>query len=278
MEVRQLLRAYGIEPRKGLGQNFLTEPRILARILAAAEVKADDQILEVGPGLGGLTRALAEKARRVVAVELDSRLIAILRETLADLPNVELVPADILTVDVGKIMSGNAGIASYKVVANLPYSITSAALRRLLESKPAPELLVVMVQKEVAQRITASPGQMSLLAVSVQFYGRARIVTYVPAGAFYPRPKVDSAILRIETYAKPLLAVGDPARFFALVRAGFGQRRKQLRNALAQGLGLPAAVIEETMQRCGLDPKRRAESLSLEEWAALMNAMETACR
>jgi len=270
MNVSQLLRAYGLTPKKGLGQNFLVSKGILARILAAAEVEADDQILEVGPGLGLLTRSLAEKAARVVAVEVDPQLVAILQDTLADLPHVEVLSADILEVDAGEIM-GSA--TPYKVVANLPYNITSAALRHLLESRPRPKRLVVMVQKEVARRIAASPGQMSLLAVSVQFYGAPRIIAHVPAGAFYPKPKVDSAIVRIDTFAERTLAEGDPSHFFAVVRAGFAQRRKQLRNSLAQGLGLLPALVEDVLQQCGVDPRRRAQTLSMEEWKALSQAL-----
>lgn len=270
LQVHQLLRNFGLEPRKSLGQNFLMDQRFLSRILEAAELSAQDQVLEIGPGLGGLTRALAERAGRVTAVELDGKLVAALKETLSDLPNVTLVNADILDLDIGE----NMGRAPYKVVANLPYNITSVALRHLLGASPRPSLLVLMVQKEVAQRIVAEPGEMSLLAVSVQFYGQPRLVTKVPAGAFFPVPKVDSAILRIETFPQPMAAEADSPRFFSLARAGFGQRRKQLRNSLAHGLGLPTALIEERLRACALDPQRRAESLSLAEWGMLLRAFD----
>lgn len=268
MNVRKLLQAYGVQPRKSLGQNFLVDGNHLARVLAAAEIEPEDQVLEVGPGLGTLTRALAERADRVVAVEVDRRLVDILHDALADLPNVELFLADILQVNIGEIMGRER---PYKVVANLPYQITSAALRHLLESETRPALVVVMVQWEVARRIVASPGEMSLLAVSVQFYGEPHIVARVPAGAFYPRPKVDSAILRIVPHAQPRLADRkEIERFFALVRAGFAQRRKQLRNALAAGLALPVQCIEQALLSSGIDPTRRAQTLSLAEWESLL--------
>lgn len=272
MRAKQLLQQYGLAPRKGMGQNFLVEDRYLQRIVDAAEIGPQDQIVEVGPGLGNVTRALAERAGRVIAVELDRDLVRVLRETLGDLPHVEIVAADILEVSMAQLL-GSRAVAPYKVVANLPYNITSAVLRHFLESEPRPMRLVLMVQKEVAQRITATPGEMSLLAVSVQFYGAPRIVAHVPAGAFYPRPKVDSAIMRIDTYTQPPVEVADVARFFAVVRAGFGQRRKQLRNALSHGLGMPTAAVEEAMRRCGLDPQRRAETLDLGEWAALVRCL-----
>ncbi len=272
MRAKQLLQQYGLVPRKGMGQNFLVEDRYLERIVDAAEIGPCDQIVEVGPGLGNVTRALAERAGRVIAVELDRDLVRVLRETLGDLPNVQIVAADILEVSMAQLL-GPRAIEPYKVVANLPYNITSAVLRHLLESEPRPIRLVLMVQKEVAQRITATPGEMSLLAVSIQFYGAPRIVAHVPTGAFYPRPKVNSAIVRIDVYAQPPVEVADVARFFAVVRAGFGQRRKQLRNALSHGLGMPTATVEEAMRRCGLDPQRRAETLDLGEWAALVRCL-----
>ncbi len=272
MRAKQLLQQYGLAPRKGMGQNFLVEDRYVERIVDAAEIGPRDQIVEVGPGLGNVTRALAERARRVIAVELDRDLVRVLRDMLGDLPHVEIVAADILEVSMAQLL-GSHVTEPYKVVANLPYNITSAALRHLLESVPRPTRLILMVQKEVAQRITATPGDMSLLAVSVQFYGAPRIVAHVPAGAFYPRPKVDSAIVRIDTFAQPPVEVTDTARFFAVVRAGFGQRRKQLRNALSHGLSLPTAVVEEAMRRCGLDPRRRAETLGLADWASLAHCL-----
>lgn len=271
MDPREILRRYGLRPRKGLGQNFLVDRRALERIVAAAELTPDDTVLEVGPGVGQLTRLLAEAAGQVVAVELDREMVRVLQQELADRPNVEVVEADILKVDPGEI----TGRRPYKVVANLPYYITSAALRHLLEAQPPPTLLVVTVQQEVAERITASPGEMSILSVSVQFYGRPRRVARIPAGAFYPPPKVDSAVVRIDVYppGERPIQVDDPERFFRVVRAGFGQRRKQLRNSLSAGLRLRSGEVEAALQRAGIDPHRRAETLSLDEWARLSEQM-----
>ncbi len=267
VDPREVLRRHGLRPRKGLGQNFLVDRRALERIVAAAGLTTADTVIEVGPGAGQLTRLLAEAAGRVVAVELDPQMVAALREELAGYTNVELVEADILQVDPAALAGGQP----YKVVANLPYYITSAALRHLLEAQPPPTRLVVTVQQEVAQRITAAPGEMSLLAVSVQLYGRPQRVARIPAGAFYPPPKVDSAAVRIDVYApheRPVEVV-DKERFFRVVRAGFGQRRKQLRNSLSAGLALPSAEVEAALARARIAPHRRAETLSLEEWAAL---------
>jgi 16S rRNA (adenine1518-N6/adenine1519-N6)-dimethyltransferase len=220
-----------------------------------------------------LTRLLAQQAKRVIAVELDQRLVEILSQTLADFPNVKVIQGDILEMEPG----GPAGLSglspNYKVVANLPYYITSAVLRHLLTARVKPQLIVVTVQREVAQRMIASPGQMSLLSVSVQFYGRPRIVARIPAGAFYPAPKVNSAVVRIDLYEGPTVAVTDVDRFFEVVRAGFGQKRKQLRNALAQGLSLPSSTVVEALRRAGVDEKRRAQTLNLEEWTRVTREM-----
>ena len=266
MDVRRLLRDFDFKPKKGLGQNFLVSEGALKRIVAAADLEPGDVVLEVGPGLGTLTRLLAQQAKRVIAVELDQRLVDILSQTLADFPNVEIVQGDILEMEPGGPGKLSQLSPGYKVVANLPYYITSAVLRHLLTARVKPRLIVVTVQREVAQRMTARPGQMSLLSVSVQFYGRPRIVARIPAGAFYPVPKVNSAVVRIDLDESPTVAVADVDRFFEIVRAGFGQKRKQLRNALAQGLSLPASTVVEALHRAGVDEKRRAQTLSLEEW------------
>jgi 16S rRNA (adenine1518-N6/adenine1519-N6)-dimethyltransferase len=273
MDVRRLLREFNLQPKKGLGQNFLVSEGALRRIVAAADLEPGDVVLEVGPGLGTLTRLLAQQAKRIIAVELDRRLVDILSQTLADFPNVEIVQGDILEMEPGG-PGGLSGLSpGYKVVANLPYYITSAVLRHLLTARVKPQLIVVTVQREVAQRMIASPGQMGLLSVSVQFYGRPRIVARIPAGAFYPVPKVNSAVVRIDLDESPTVAVADVDRFFEVVRAGFGQKRKQLRNALAQGLSLPASTVVEALRRAGVDEKRRAQTLSLEEWGRVTREM-----
>lgn len=269
--VAALLRVHGLRPRKRLGQNFLVDPVALRRIVSAADLTIDDHVVEVGAGLGTLTRRLAEQAGEVVAVELDAGLVAILGEQTKDLHNVRIIQGDILRIpDLGVTHR------RYKVVANLPYYITSAVLRHFLSKPPRPELMVVTVQREVAERLVAGPGAMSLLAVSVQLYGQPRIVARIPAGCFYPPPKVDSAVVRIEVGEQPaiLFSLGErpeieEAFFFKVVKAGFSQKRKMLRNALSAGLRLPRVQVEEAMKAAGVDPARRAETLSLEEWARI---------
>ena len=267
MSARKLLAQYGLEPKKGLGQNFLTDKGVLDKIVAAAELSPDDTVLEVGPGLGHLTRLLARRAGRVIAVELDGRLLPILRDQLAGYDNVELIQGDILELFLSSLLFPLS--SEYKVVANLPFYITSAVLRRFLTAEPSPVRMVVTVQREVAQRITARPGDMSLLAVGVQFYGRPQIVARIKAGAFYPRPEVNSAVVRIDRHPTPPVKVSDTEAFFAVVRAGFAQRRKQLRNSLAAGLRCPQATIVAALKVAGVDPRRRPETLSLSEWAAI---------
>lgn len=262
--VRSLLRKFDIKPRKGLGQNFLISKGLLQRIVAAAEIGEEDVVLEIGAGLGTLTWALAQRAGRVIALELDERLIPLLQRMLAPYPHVEIVQGDILAIEPADLIS-----TSYKVVANLPYYITSAILRHLLEAKRKPSLMIVTVQREVAQRLVAGPGKMSLLAVSVQFYGQPRIVAHAPRGAFYPSPGVSSAVVRIDLYDQPPTPVDDVGAFFDVVRAGFAQRRKQLRNSLSQGLNLPVEEVVEALRRCGLSERQRAQELSVEQWARL---------
>ena len=263
-----------IRPRKRLGQHFLRDPHHLARIADAADLSADDVVLEVGPGTGTLTAVLLQRAGLVIAVELDERLVAHLRERFGDVPGLRLVQGDILALDPGELVAREAGArVPYKVVANLPYYITSSVLRHLLESSHPPRLLVVTVQEEVARRICASPPRMSLLAVSVQFYGEPRLVHRIPRGAFYPVPKVDSAVVRVDVFPRPRVHVPDREAFFRVVKAGFAQRRKQLRNALAAGLGMPRARVAQKLTQAGIDPRRRAETLTLEEWARLARVL-----
>jgi 16S rRNA (adenine1518-N6/adenine1519-N6)-dimethyltransferase len=274
MSLRQILDKYDLRPRKGLGQHFLADPNILRKIVEAGELSPGAVVLEIGPGLGTLTRWLAEAAGRVVAVELDEEMIGVLQAELSHLPNLELVQGDILKLDPVALIrdptsSDLGSVPVYTVVANLPYYITSAAIRHLLEAEPPPNRLVLMVQLEVARRIVAEPGDMSLLAASVQFYGRPRIVSKIPAGAFVPSPKVDSAIVRIDTYGTPQVDVPDVDAFFRVVRAGFAQKRKQLKNALAAGLGLSPGEVAAAMARVEIEPQRRAQTLSLAEWADL---------
>jgi 16S rRNA (adenine1518-N6/adenine1519-N6)-dimethyltransferase len=277
MDMKALLRELELRPRKRLGQNFLTDRRVLKEILATAEIGSQDNVLEIGAGLGILTHALAEQAQCVVAVEVDEELVAVLRARLESFPNVKVVLGDILALDIANLMrkEHTSDVSPYKVVANIPYYITSAVLRHILEASARPQLIVLMVQKEVAQRIVAAPGQMSLLAVSVQFYGLPRLIARVPARAFYPAPKVDSAIVRIDPYQQLPVKYSEIGAFFTVVRAGFAQRRKQLRNALTHGLSLPREEISQAMRRAGIEERRRAQRLSLDDWVALYRALKT---
>jgi len=276
-QTKGLLRHFDLQARKGLGQHFLIDEEVLKLITSAAELTPTDVIIEIGPGLGVLTRELAGQAGWVVTIELDNKLAAILKQTLASFNNVAIINADILSVDPAALLQEQKARFppaidspfSYKVVANLPYYITSPVLRHFLEASVKPQTMVLMVQKEVAEAIVAEPGQMSLLSISVQFYGEPRIVSYVPARCFYPAPEVDSAILRVKLYPQPAVAVADKESFFGLVRAGFSASRKQIANSLAQGLGLSKAEVLPLLEKASIVPQRRAETLTLEEWAQL---------
>lgn len=271
MHVRETLDRLGIEPKKSLGQNFMVQPGALRRMAEAADLSPADAVLEIGAGLGALTDELAGRARRVVALEIDERFLDHLRARYAGRPGVEVVAGDVLEQDIPSLMGPDA--ARYKAVANVPYYITSAILRHLLESDAPPVLTVLTVQSEVADRVTAEPGDMSLLAVSVQFYGQPELVTRLSAANFYPQPEVGSAILRIMPHpAGPLLPAADAPGFFRVVRAGFSQPRKQVKNSLQAGLSAPQEAVLGWLAAAGIDPRRRAETLSVAEWIALYEA------
>ncbi len=269
LDIRSLLRRFNLHPKKGLGQNFLVEEKALARVTAAAELTPEDMVLEIGPGLGSLTRHLAEAAGRVVAVEIDQDLLPALADTLQPYANVEVIREDILALDLVRRVAPPPG---YKVVANIPYNITSAVIRYLLEAAVRPARIVLTVQQEVAERIVAQPDDMSLLAVSVQFYSEPRIVAHLPAGAFYPRPAVDSAVVLLEVRPEPAVAVASVNQFFRVVKAGFSQKRKQIRNSLSGGLHLANPQVDALLVQAGIAPQRRAETLTLDEWGALARA------
>ena len=280
MDPIAVLKRHNIQPSKGLGQSFLMDRDVLRQIVEASEITPADVVLEVGPGVGQLTRALAERAAAVVAVELDRKMIAVLAEELAHSSNVHIIEGDILQVDPVEAVRSIAPPSSttplrYKVVANLPYYITSAAIRHLLGAHPRPELMTLMLQSEVAQRIVAQPGEMSLLALGVQMYGTPEVVCHVPSSAFYPRPQVDSAVLRVRVDPQPRVPEAELPRFFQVAQAGFGQKRKQLHNSLAHSLHLPTQVILEALERAGIDAERRAQTLSIAEWATLAQALPT---
>jgi len=273
-QTRGLLRRFGLRARKGLGQHFLIDEEVLRLVVSAAELSLTDVVMEIGPGLGVLTRELAGQAGQVLAIELDDRLAVILKQTLSSFDNVTIVNEDVLKIDPEALLRGRihpeaSGSLRYKVVANLPYYITSPVLRCFLEASVKPKVMIVMVQKEVAEQIVARPGRLSLLAISVQLYGEPAIIDYVPARCFYPAPEVDSAILKVALYPQPAVEVADKDSFFALVRAGFSASRKQIANSLAQGLGLPKAEVLPLLAGANIVPQRRAETLTLEEWAQL---------
>ena len=278
MNVRRLLEQWDLQPSKGMGQNFLVDQTILDKIVTAAELTRAVVVLEVGAGLGALTRRLAQDAGHVVAVELDQRLMPVLQSILADLDNVTLIQGDILALNPADLISAAsiqypASSIQYKVVANLPYYITSAVLRHLLEASLKPQRMVITVQREVAERIVAKPGRMSLLAVSVQFYGRPQRLFRIKPGSFYPSPGVESAVVRVDLHAVPPVPAEDTAAFFRVVRAGFAQRRKQLHNGLAAGLGRPPEEVAARLREVGMDPRQRPQELSLEEWARVTRVL-----
>jgi 16S rRNA (adenine1518-N6/adenine1519-N6)-dimethyltransferase len=259
-----------------LGQHFLIDEEVLKLIISAAELTPTDVVMEIGPGLGVLTWELARQVGWLITIELDSKLAAILKKTLASFDNVTIINKDILKIDPVVLLQEQITIPqtvdnsfSYKVVANLPYYITSPLLRHFLEASQKPQILVVMVQKEVAEAIVAEAGQMSVLSISVQFYGKPVIISSVPARCFYPTPEVDSAILKVAVYPEPTVDIKDEDSFFRLVRAGFTASRKQMGNSLSLGLKLPKPRVLPWLDRSGIKSERRAETLTLEEWARL---------
>lgn len=266
---KSLLRQLGKRPLKGLGQHFLVDTSVLKKVLGASQLTDQDTVIEVGPGLGILTQELARKVSRVIAVELDQTLAGFLRESLAAYKNVTIVQADILKTDPEALLRNEEKTPKpYKVVADLPYNIASPVLRHFLEAEAKPDLLVIMVQREVAKRMAARPGSMGPLSIGIQLYGRPSIVATVSPRSFHPPPKVHSTIVRIEVYPKPAVDV-PPEDLFRVVRAGFSQPRKQLHNTLAAGLGLVSAQVKTILDLAGIDPTVRPQALSLAEWASL---------
>ncbi|MBI2053970.1 MAG: ribosomal RNA small subunit methyltransferase A [Candidatus Staskawiczbacteria bacterium] len=272
--IKEILLKYDIKPLKGLGQNFLIDRAILNKIVASAEPGPDDTVLEIGPGIGTLTQELAKTAKKVVAVEKDKKMCEILKETIKN-SNVKIINGDILRLNNFKLISNfKFQISNYKVVANLPYYISSPVIRKFLEAEKQPELMVLMLQKEVAQRITAKPPRMSLLSVSVQFYARPEIISYVSKNSFWPAPKVDSAIIKITPQKpfKPASLGGSPTSphlFFEVVKAGFSQPRKQLVNNLSKVLKLNKEEITAWLHKNNINPNQRAETLSVKDWINL---------
>ncbi len=264
--IQAALNTLGIRPNRDLGQNFLIDDQALKAAIDAAELQSTDTVIEVGPGLGVLTHELVQHVGRLIAIEFDRRLAARLPREIES-PRLEVIQSDVLRVEPATIVTE----PGYKVVANLPYQITSAILRHFLEAAKPPDLMVVMVQWEVAQRIVAAPPNMSVLAHSVQFYAEAEIITRVPARSFLPAPKVDSAILRLRRRPQPLVEVDNVDAYFRVIKAGFLHARKKLGNSLPGGLaamGIPLSKEQALgiLERAGVDSNRRAETLSAKEW------------
>jgi 16S rRNA (adenine1518-N6/adenine1519-N6)-dimethyltransferase len=268
--IASLLKEHNLRPDKSLGQNFLSDPNILEKIVQLAGVTSTDTVLEIGAGLGHLTAHLAKYAGAVTAVELDPRFIPILTKQLAPYSNVTLVEGDILQLTQADLVQQDG----YLVVANIPYYITSRIIRMLLEGEIKPRQIILTIQYEVAERITADTGKLNLLALSVLMYGTPRVLMRIPAGAFYPPPKVDSAVIKIDLHADPLLPAAQRERFFQLIKAGFLHKRKTLRNSLSKGMGWSPKQAVDLLENAGIDSGRRAETLSIQEWIQLTSAYD----
>jgi len=269
-QLDQLLRRHRIDLKHSLGQNFLVDPAVRDEVAEQASLSPDDEVLEVGAGVGTLTVALATRCRRVVAVELDGRLIPALRESLAGLDNVEVVRTDILRFNVRSAFPGGDEI----VTGNIPYSLTGALIRKLLDDPPRPRRLSLVVQKEVAERWTAASGA-SLATVAVQVFAEARLLFIIPAAAFTPAPRVDSALVRLHVRRRPAVAVDDLQAFFRFVEAVFQGRRKQLGGTLGRISGSGSTAAGARLSRAGIDPQRRPQTLSLQEWEALYEEFQS---
>jgi 16S rRNA (adenine1518-N6/adenine1519-N6)-dimethyltransferase len=259
--IKKTLKTFGTHTKKDLGQHFLIDEKALDKIVETANLTKDDKVIEVGPGMGILTRELCQNAGEVIAIELDSTMLSVVKTACIKHDNLRVENQDILKLDTSKLKN-------YKVVSNLPYYVTSPTIRMFLEAENKPEEMVLLVQREVAERIAAKPGRMSILAVSVQFYGDPVIVGIVPRASFFPAPKVDSAILKIKVYKKPIFNV-ETKRFFQIVKAGFGEKRKQLINSLAGGMKLNRAEVEKWLAKSEINPQMRAEALSMTDWHEL---------
>ena len=265
--IKNLLKKYNLRPSKGLGQNFLVDKTALKRVIASADLSPEDIVVEIGPGLGVLTLELAKKAGKVIAIEKDSKMIEALKETLTSFKNIEIIQED-----VRKITNDQLPATNYKIVANLPFYLTAPVIRKFLELENLPELMDLIIQKEVAQRITARPPKMNLLAVSVQLYAEPKIISYVSKKSFWPQPKVDAAIIKLKI--RNVKSEINAKEFFRVVRAGFSQPRKQLINNLSKNLKVGKMKIESWLQKNNIQPKQRAETLKAEDWINLTKSFK----
>ncbi|MBI3990132.1 MAG: 16S rRNA (adenine(1518)-N(6)/adenine(1519)-N(6))-dimethyltransferase RsmA [candidate division NC10 bacterium] len=274
-ETRRVLREHGLRPMKRLGQNFLIDPPVRDLIIKVAALKPEDQVVEIGAGTGILTEALASCVRSLWAVEIDPRLFAILKKRIGEREGVTLLQEDALHLDFPSFLGQGAGGGRAKVIANLPYSMATAILLKLLPLHNLFSFLLVMVQQEVAERLLAPPGKKAYgsLTVLCRYHADVSLVAKIPREAFYPRPEVSSALIRLDLLPSPRLETPDPAFFFQVVRAAFAQRRKTLRNALLNALGEERPILEQALTTAGIDPTRRGETLNLEEFGQLSNAL-----
>lgn len=265
--IKEILLKYNTRPSKSLGQNFLIDKNILSKIVEASDIKNTDTILEVGPGLGVLTQELIKKAKKVIAVEKDKTMIDILKEITKNANNLEIINGDVLKSEEIKNIKDK-----YKVVANIPYYLTAPLIRNFLEATNQPEEIILMIQKEVAQRICSNPPNMSLLSIAVQFYADAKIFSYVSKNCFWPAPKIDSAIIKIIPQKNKNNISSD--LFFKIVKAGFSHPRKQLSGNLSIVLKKDRGVIDKLLEDADINPKRRAETLSIDEWIKIAKDLE----
>jgi 16S rRNA (adenine1518-N6/adenine1519-N6)-dimethyltransferase len=268
--IKEIFEKNNIKPNKILGQNFLIDKNILDKIIKASDLKPTDIVLEVGPGIGTLTQELAKKTKKVFSVEKDQLMLSVLKETLKDYKNIKLINQDILKFEISDLFK-NSKIKNYKIISNIPYYLTSPLIRKFLESENQPKEIILMIQKEVAQRICSNPPKMSLLSVSVQFYAEPKIISYVSKNCFWPAPKIDSAIIKITPFgSKPSL---DPNLFFKIVKAGFSQPRKQIAGNLSKNLKLPKTQIDNWLIKNNIKPNQRAETLYIEDWKNLTKTL-----
>jgi len=269
LHVPELLRRYNLSPQKSLGQNFLMDHNALWKVVQDAGVSQDDRVLEIGAGVGNLTRILAAQAKQVIAVEIDQNLFPVLEEVTHAFENVTLVKGDILELPLESLFNDDG----YLVVANIPYYITSAVIRHLLEAEVRPARIVLTMQREVAERIINKDEKMSLLSLSVQVYGEARMGSHIPASCFYPEPNVDSSVLLIDVYREPKLSPAGIQELFKLAHAAFNQKRKMLRGSLSQLLGHDKEAAAVLLEKAGIDPSSRPETLALENWISLVEVL-----
>ena len=272
--IREIKDKYGFRLSKSLGQNFLTDKHIIDEIIESAQIGPEDLVMEIGPGIGVITMEAAEKAKKVIAVEIDKNLIPILKETLKDYDNIEIINKDILKTDVNGLIDGcKEKFAGVKILGNLPYYITTPIIMKLLEDGVKADSITIMMQKEVADRIKALPGTKAYgaLSVAVQYYCTAEAVVNVPKEVFMPQPKVDSTVLRLCIRKEKPVILEDRDMFFRCVKAGFGQRRKTLLNSLMGIDNITKDIVRDALEKAGIDPSRRAETLNLEEFAKLSN-------